>query len=202
MAAAEIASPPVETVTVYFDDAGWIVAYLSKDKPAVALWKHQLVEGETADDPKASERLEKNLLVMAIGEVIVANDPEAGNVNHSEINYYDWQYPECDAFALFTGVANGGESDPISFVIPRTIKAIQSSAAVVITEQTDDGGTVSASVAVDGKTVAEADAGVPLAAANFTLNRDPESTSLHRVVVRSAADNGAAGAIMLLYQKP
>ena len=202
MTAAEIGSAPVETVTVYFDDAGWIVAYLSKDKPAVSLWRHQLVDDETTDDPKANERLETNLLVIAINEVVLANDSESSEMNHSDVNYFDWRYPECDAFVLFTGVADGGESDPISFVIPRTIKAIRSSAAVVIAEQTDGGGTASAGIAVDGATAAEASAAAPLAAATFTLNRDPESTSLHRVVVRSAADNSAAGAIMLLYQRP
>ena len=207
MFAAAIPSSPTENVTAYFDDQGWVVAYLPKDRPAAAIWKHGSADGATPDDPKAKEDLEKNLLVLAINEVLKANDANAAGVSHSEVAYYDWENEDCDAFALFSVAASGGESEPVKFVIPRTITEIQASAAVVISEQAQGGGSTTASIDVDGNTVAEANAEQLRNSAEFELDREVDEngkpkTSLHRVVVDVSADNVAAGVVMLVYDKP
>ena len=151
--------------------------------------------------------LANNLLVLAINEVLKANDASAAQVGHSAVAYYDWENEDCDAFALFSAVARGGASDPVKFVIPRTIKEIRASAAVVITEQAQGGGSVTASVAVDGKTVASATGNGLRNAAQFGLDRATDAdgayqTSLHEAIVDVGADNIAAGVVMLLYDKP
>ena len=207
MFAAVVSPAPTENVTVYYDDTGWIVAYLPKDRPAAAIWKHGSAEGAITDDPKANEDLEKNLLVLAINEVLKANDANAAEVGHPDIAYYDWANENCDAFALFSAVASGTSSDPVKFVIPHTITEIQASAAVVLEEQATDGDSVTASVTVDGKAVVLANGSEPRNAAEFQLDRetdedDKPKTSLHKVVVDVSSDNVAAGVIMLVYDKP
>lgn len=202
MQAAVISPYPTENVTVYFDDEGWIVAYLPHDRPAAALWKHGSADGESANDPKADQHLDRNLLVLAINEVMVAQDPSSGELKSSDVTYYDWTCPDCDALALFTGVSRGGTSDEIKFVVPHTISLVQPSAAVVIIEPIDTGDSVTANVAVDGEVVVSANADRPLNVADFNLRRDVESTSLHRVVVNGPSDNVSVGAIMLLYDRP
>lgn len=207
MFAAVIPSSPTENVTVYFDDQGWVVAYLPKDRPASAIWKHGSAKDATTDDPKANEDLEKNLLVLAINEVLKANDANAAGVSHSEVAYYDWDNEDCDAFALFSAVASGGASEPVKFVVPYTISEIQASAAVVIEEQAQGGGSATASVVVDGNTVVAASASQLRNAVEFQLDRETDEsgkpkTSLHKVVVDVGADNDAAGVVMLVYDKP
>ena len=151
MYSAVIPAAPVENVSVYFDDQGWIVAYLPKGTPAAAIWKYKSVA-----DATGNQELENNLLVLAINEVLRAHDRDAEGISHAEVAYYDWENEDLDAFALFSASAVGGESHPIKFVIPRTITDVQASAAVVISEQIEQGGADSASIAVDGKTSARA----------------------------------------------
>ena len=202
MHAAFVSPRPTENVTVYFDDQGWIVAYLPTGKPAAAIWKYKSV-----GDTTGNAELANNLLVLAINEVLKANDASAAQVGHAAVAYYDWENENCDAFALFSAVADGGVSEPVKFVIPRTIKEIRASAAVVITEQAQGGGSVTASVAVDGKTVASATGNGLRNAAQFGLDRATDAdgayqTSLHEAIVDVGADNIAAGVVMLLYDKP
>lgn len=202
MYAAVISPKPVERVTVYFDDQGWVVAYLPKGRPAAAIWKHKSVP-----DATGNEELEHNLLVLAINEVLKADDANAAGVGHSDVAYYDWDNESCDAFAMFSAVASAGASDPVKFVIPRTITEIQASATVVIAEQTQGGDNITASVDVDGKPVVAGDADQLRNSAKFQLNREIDEdgepkTSLHEVVVEVGADNVAAGVVMLVYDKP
>lgn len=202
MSAAIIGPPPVENVFVYFDADGWIVSYLPHDRPAAALWKYDSAEGETANDPKSDEHLAKNLLVIAINEVMIADDREANKSVPSDLQYYDWTCPQCDAFALFSGVSKGGVSKQIKFVVPYTISLIRGSAAIAITEPVEQGDSVTASVSIDGATITTATADTLLNSADFNLNRDVETTTLHRVVIDSPYDNAASAAIMLLYDRP
>ena len=202
MYAAVVSPAPTETVTVYYDDQGWIVAYLDRDRPAAALWKHRSADGKAQSQSTADEDLKRNLLVLAINEVLRAHDAGASEVSHDEIGYFDWRNPELDAFVLFSVVTDGGESDPVRFVVPHTIDAVNASAAVLITNHTDTGSTATASIKVDGAIVADASGDRRLASAEFALNRNAGETSLHRVVVDTGDQDSAAGVVMLLYDKP
>ena len=197
---AAVASPkPVENVTVYFDDQGWIVAYLPKDRPAVAMWKHDPTD-EPSTDP--DRFLKDNLLIVAINQVLLANADEPLNEPSEHIGYYDWSNPECDAFLLFTSSTTGSASEPVQFVIPHTIDDVRASAAVLLTGQQAAGAGAIAEILADGKSVVSTNTDSLLNSANFTLDRVEEETSLHRMVVDANADEPAVGAMMLLYDKP
>ena len=195
---AAVGGHPVEPrkITVYYDDRGWVVAYLPKGEPTAAIWRH-----DTADPG-----LNQNLLVLAINEVLHA--AELTSVTHDGVGYYHWQYPDCNAFLLFSSAASGGESSPVNFVIPPTIADVQASAAVLITSRYSKGGDpVSASVALGGETVVTADATTLLRVEKFVIKRptdenDDHQTSLHKMSVTVSGDDTAAGVVMLLYDKP
>ena len=210
MFVAVISPAPIENVTVYFDDQGWVVAYLPRDRPAAAIWKYKSVGDATGD-----EELENNLLVLAIKEVLKAGDIDTSEIIDDEgkytVKYYDWENEDCDAFALFSAATKDGvKSEPVKFVVPHTITEIQASAAVVIEEQVQGSDSVTASIDVDGNTVAEANAEQLRNAEEFTLAREMDEerdngsyrTSLHKVVVDVSTDNDATGVVMLVYDKP
>lgn len=195
MFAAVVSPAPTESVTVYYDDTGWIVAYLPKGRPAAAIWKYH-----PQDDTTDTEELENNLLVLAINEVLKADGKAA--ISPDDVKYYDWENEECNAFALFGTVAKeGGKSDTVKFVVPRTITEIGASAAVVMTEPIDQGGYNIASVVIDENRV-PANTDYPRNAAGFELARDTNETSLHEMTVYVSEDNKAAGVVMLVYAKP
>ena len=186
-------------VTVYYDDRGWVVAYLPPDEPAVGIWRYDRTK-QPAND------LEQNLLVLAINEVLTVarkDVPEIVYVGDRTVGYYHWKYPQYNAYVLFSHTSNGGESEPVRFVVPPTIESILASASVLITsEQTDDQPTVTAGLMVDDSAVVTVQEPTRLDVSGFALERTRDATSLHEVTV--AVDDGgtAAGAVMLLYTKP
>ena len=193
--------PETRQVTVYYDDRGWVVAYLPADDPAAGIWKYDPM-GQPADD------LQQNLLFLAINEVLdtaeeVMHGIDIARANHDSVGYYHWQHPKLNAFVLFSHESSGGTSEPVRFVVPPTIKSILASASVLITsEQTDDQPTVTAGLMVDDSAVVTVQEPTRLDVSGFALERTRDATSLHEVTV--AVDDGgtAAGAVMLLYTKP
>ncbi len=222
VAAAGVAVPP-QDITVYYDDQGWIVAYLACElaadgqdgptcDPAAAIWKHDPTDGETGE-----QELGSNLLVLAINEVIGAHNgslPEADHLDmvshngdpdgNNKVSYYDWQNGACNAFVMFSATSDGGESHPVHFVIPHTIKTqeIHASSAALITRQQAEGSETLAATIVDDAITTFALGDELLHAASFTLERDDGKTSLHTMSVSVDEGESAAGAVMLLYKRP
>ena len=111
---------PTRLVTVYYDDRGWVVAYLPADEPAAGIWKYD-PQDQIGND------LGQNLLVLAINEVLTVarNDvPEIVDANHEAVGYYHWRHQNHNAFVLFSHSSGGGTSEPVRFVVPPTIKDI------------------------------------------------------------------------------
>ena len=193
-------------VTVYYDDRGWVVAYLPADDPAASIWKYDPQDIPDKPGQKAND-LEQNLLFLAINEVLyvaeeVMTDIDIAQANHDSVGYYHWEYPDYNAFVLFSHKSSGGTSEPVRFVVPPTIQDIRASAAVLdTTDATPAAG--KASLNVDRKPVAETSRASRMVAKGFALDRpDPTVTTLHEVTVTAGAGGTAAGAVMLLYTKP
>ncbi len=198
-------------VMVYFDDRGWVVAYLPAREPAAGIWRYDVIGSNPSDGSEITEHLEQNLLVLAINEVLNAgktHNPELSIITHDDVGYYDWQNAECNAFLLFNNVAKAGTSQPANFVIPPAIADVQASTAVLITSRYSIGGDpVSASVALGRETVVTADETTLLRVAKFDIERptddnDDRQTSLHKMSVTVSGNDTATGVVMLLYNKP
>ena len=196
MVAAIGPGPLVRNVTVYYDDRGWIVAYLPANEPAAAIWRYD----------GGAPKLEPNLLVLAINEVLSA--ATLTSVSHDDVGYYDWQNSNCNAFVLFSHQNDGNPPEPVNFVIPPRISEIHASAAVLITSRYDtDGAPVSASVVVEEERVATANETNLLSVAGFSIARPTDEngnhqTSLHQMTVTVSENDTATGVVMLLYKKP
>ena len=199
---------PPRWVTVYYDDRGWVVAYLPADAPAAGIWRY-----DPQDQDQQVNDLEQNLLLLAINEVVAAANKvlsdlgdevsEIADADHDSVGYYHWQYPDYNAFVLFSHESSGGTSDPIRFVVPPTIENIDASASVLITSiPTDDQPTVTAELMVDDGAVASARQPDRLAVAGFALERTDDASRLYEVTVSVTPDATAAGAVMLVYTRP
>ncbi len=190
---------PPRPVTVYYDDRGWVVAYLPADAPAAGSWRYDSLEQETI-------ALKQNLLVLAINEVLTVakqDVPEIVDANENTVGYYHWQYPDYNAFVLFSHESNGGTSDPVRFVVPPTIENILASASVLITsKETDDQPTATAELMVDDSVVVSVQQPDRLAVAGFELERTDDASRLYEVTVSVTPNTTAAGAVMLVYTRP
>ena len=198
-------------VTVYYDDRGWIVAYLPPGVPAAAIWRHKAAPGATSTYPIPDAHLEHNLLVLAINAVLDASkyDHNVARVAHTAVGYYHWEYPDCNALMMFSHLSKW-ETTRIRFIIPATISHLRASAAALITSAYEGGETTSAKVFVgedvkkDGKPVAVATAPDYLVASKFNLARATGESSVHYMWVSVEGNyiKSSAGVVMLLYSKP
>ncbi len=197
---------PSTLVNVYYDDRGWIVAYLPVGEPAALIWRHDELYSNDDEDKglNVSQGLEENLLILAINEALTASDPSLAAVTHESAGYYDWENPDCNAFMVFSDSKNGkGSGDApggVVFVVPSTIKTVLSSAAVLITTPLEDGGEVSAAVMIDGEPATSAPHDdEAIASSHFALNRSGDIATRHRMSVNATPGKSAIGVVVLLY---
>ena len=186
---------PSTLVNVYYDNRGWIVAYLPVGEPAALIWRHDALYD--------ADGLEENLLILAINEALTASDPSLAPVTHESAGYYDWENPDCNAFTVFSDSTDGGVSGGVDFVVPSTIKTVLSSAAVLIISPKEIGGEVSAAVMIDGEPATSAPHDdEAIASSHFELNRSGDIATRHRMSVDATPGKSAVGVVVLLYQKP
>ncbi len=194
---------PPTTVNLYFDSRGWMVAYLPADTPAVAIWRPDSPNAMHDDEYDATVGLANNLFVVALAEAQAIAGWGGGPVAHADIRYYDWQNPDCDGFVLFTNAAGGSDAAPVEFFIPKGIGSVHPSAAVLITSYPAADDSRRAELAIDGQAVAaDPEAGRLLRANTFELSRSKRSISRHVMALDVSAGTTAAGAVLLLYDKP
>ena len=190
---------PPRPVTVYYDDRGWVVAYLSADDPAAGIWRYDPLDQQTND-------LEQNLLVLAINEVLTVarqDVPEIVDAGHDTVGYYHWQYPQHNAFLLFGHDSSGGTSDPVRFVVPPTIESILPSASLLLTSAPTPGQTsVTAELTVDGSAVVSVQQPDRSAVSGFALKRTDDASRLYEVAIEVDPGATATGAVMFVYTKP
>ena len=196
---------PIRQVTVYYDDRGWVVAYLPADEPAAGIWRYDPQDSPDTPGQKIND-LDQNLLLLAINEVLAAARKDVSQIadaDHDTVGYYHWQYPECNAFVLFSDESSGETADPIRFVVPPTIEHILASASVLITSiPTNDQPTVTAELMVDDSVIVSARQPDRLAVAGFALERTDDASRLYEVTIAVDGGGTAAGAVMLVYTKP
>ena len=204
---AAIRPEDAEEVTLYYDDRGWIVAYLPAPKPAAAIWRYRplnAADGDTAKRP--DELLEDNLLILGINAVLKANNSAANAITHEMAGYHHWQCPQCDAFILFSNQTKIGKSAPVSIIIPPTITTIKASAAALIAHIPVGGESARASVLIDGDPKATAmvtaETSDYLKVASFPLTPNTEHSSVYRMAVSGDDDKLSVGVVMLVYDKP
>ena len=192
--------PPPTNVNVYFDDQGWVVAYLPAGQPAAAIWRYSSPNAATSNEYDSSADLANNLLVLAINATLTAANVSTGAITYAMVSYFDWEHPDCDAYVLFSSSA----SRPVGFLVPSTIKELHASGAVLITSNTEGGSTSSAELRVDGAVAATAQADKTiLATTKFDLNRSDGVVSQHQMSIMVTEESTtAAGVVMLLYNKP
>ena len=194
---------PPATVYIYIDDLGWVVAYLPTGEPAAAVWRHGTTSDSGSGEAPAQADLENNLLVQGIFATLTSAGYDASGVTHSTVGYYDWEHPECDAFALFSNRAGVSEAHPVEFLVPAAITDLHGSAAVIITTPTEEGSEAFGQLTVDGRAAATARAGDGLRMVeHFDLSRSDGSVSEHKMSVVASAGIAAAGAVVLLYDRP
>lgn len=204
MQGAVVPSTPSPTeVSVYFDDQGWIIAYLPADTPAAAIWRYDGAE-RTAAAANSNSELDDNFLSRAIG-LVVSAAASSVDAYAGPSGYYDWKNPQCDAYVLFSNRVGKQSSHPVRFLIPERIDDIKASAAVLIIDHPEGGSTEQAQLRVDGAVKVSASRATDQKqhnVASFDLEIADGPVSQHAMTIEAAAGVAAVGVVMLMYDKP
>ena len=121
------------TVNLYYDDQGWVVAYLSKDEASAMVLQAREIDEESPliDD----DDIGNTTLLDAINVVVdEALDETAIGSDDKGLGYYHWQFPNADNFLMMMiSMKNTGEY-PVQFAVPGSITVSEISASLWVAQ--------------------------------------------------------------------
>ena len=122
----------ITTVHVYYDDQGWIVAYLPANTPSAQIWQARTLD---AENPSLSD-VSHTVLLDAINIIYVdgLNNNTPLTATADGLGYYHWRHPDAANFLLLALARGeeGGASYPVSFAVPADFELAEVSAAMWI----------------------------------------------------------------------
>ena len=186
-------------VNLYYDDQGWVVAYLPKDAPASQIWQ---AREEDVEDPELTD-ISNTTLLDAINVVIAEGlNQTAITADDTDLGYYHWHHTDYSSF-LMMAVTRGTQGEyPVSFAIPESLKVAEVSATMWISQD------VNTTAPCATLTLDKADLIPQKCVKGFyhstaKLNDFKDSTAHNFKLVQSRSDAGASGALlMLVYSAP
>ena len=118
-------------VNLYYDDQGWIVAYLPNDAPSSQIWQ---AREEDEEDPEVRD-ISNTTLLEAINVVVDdALKEMAIAPDDSGLGYYHWQHTTADNFLMMAIARTGQGEYPVQFAVPESLAVSEVSASMWISQ--------------------------------------------------------------------
>ena len=182
------------SVNLYYDDEGWIVAYLPDDQPASQVWQAKALDWET---PLITD-INDNTLLDAINVVIDEALQETA-IEHDDtgLGYYHWQHTEADNFLMLAVSRDERGEYPVQLAVPDSIVVKEVSATMWVSQGTHAQAPCAKVTVDDADVIAETCAkGIYSATTSLTVS---EGTSTHSwKLIQSERDGGASGSLLMI----
>jgi hypothetical protein len=179
-------------VNVYYDNEGWVVAYLPRDSESSRVWQAADLD---AENPYLDD-VSNTTLLNAVNEVL--DGAGKGPIGPQDLSYYHWQHPEATNFLMFAVALEGVGSKFVSFDVPASFSVVEASMAQWSTEAIG-GSPCNALTLLD-------DSQVFTSCGQEFLHDFVELTSSTHVIelrVDGTSEGGAAGSLaMIIYSMP
>ena len=190
------------TVNLYYDDQGWVVAYLPKDAPSSQIWQAREVD---ENDPEMTGADLGNTLLLDAINVALEEALEGTKImpDDAKLGYYHFKYPNADNFLMMASARGDEGQSPISFTVPATLMVKEVSVTLWITQPAGEVAPCAKVALDDADLIAEKCAkGIYHASPNLTTFNAKTAHAM-KLMNRSTSDEGAAGALlMVVYDKP
>lgn len=121
----------VSTVNLYYDDEGWIIAYLPSGAASSQIWQ---ARKEDVENPVVTDIALTTLLDTLNVVISEALGKTAINSDESDLGYYHWQYPTADNFLMMAVSRQDQGEYPVQFSIPTTLNVSEISATLWISQ--------------------------------------------------------------------
>ena len=187
------------TVNLYYDDQGWVVAYLSRDvASALVLQAYDIDE----EDPKIEDDDIGNTILLDAINVVVkeALDETAIGADNDDLGYYHWQFPNADNFLMMM-ISRADQSEyPVQFAVPSSITLSEISASMWVS-QGNNASAPCAKVTLDGSDLIEQRCAKGIYHGKATLTASEETKTYNWKLMQSSQDEGGSGSLMvIIYQ--
>ncbi|MDE2779477.1 MAG: hypothetical protein OXI91_07375 [Chloroflexota bacterium] len=182
------------SVNLYYDDEGWIVAYLPMDEPASQIWQAKDIDWET---PLITD-INDNTLLDAINVVIdEALDETAIDHDDAGLGYYHWQHSEADNFLMLAVSREERGEYPVQLAVPDSITVNEVSSTMWISQGTYAQAPC-ASVRVDDTDVIAETCTKGIYSATTSLTEAEGTSTYSWKLIQTERDGGASGALLMI----
>ena len=122
----------VSPVNLYYDDQGWVVAYLPRGAPSSQIWQAAPLD---AENPSLTDATLTHTLLDAINVVLdeaLGETPVA--LADPGLSYHHWRYDGIESFLLLAAALGQAGSYPVSFAVPASLDIREVSATLWVAQ--------------------------------------------------------------------
>lgn len=186
------------SVNLYYDDQGWIVAYLPANAPSSQIWQALNLNKDSDTPFETIDHILLNAINIVISEAL--RDDEIGK---EVLNYYHWQHEDAKSFLMMASVRKYEGTQPIAFTIPQSFDVAEVSATMWVAVKGVDGIVPCAVMALDEKNLLTKQCARGLYHETVDLYQMGRNAAHNFTLTQSESDQGASGALlMLVYSAP
>ena len=182
------------TVNLYYDDEGWIVAYLPSGTSSSQIWQ---AREENPENPEITDI--SNTTLLDTINVVVDDALGETAIEHydTSLGYYHWQHTDADNFLMMAVSRQIQGEYPVQFSVPSTLTVAEVSATmwVSLASNTDP---PCAKVTLDDSDLIteQCTKGISSSTANLS---DFDNQANHTwKLIQSERDEGASGALLMI----
>ena len=182
------------SLNLYYDDEGWIVAYLPKGAPSSQVWQ---AREESTENPEVTD-ISTTTLLDAINVVVnEALGETAIEADNTGLGYYHWQHQDADNF-LMMAVSRGEKGEyPVQFSVPDTLTVAEVASTLWIAQ----GGNTQApcaNVALDDASLIAKKCTRGIFSAMVDLSGFGAKSAHNWKLTQSETNEGASGALLII----
>ena len=185
------------TVNLYYDDEGWIVAYLSSGVASALIWQAKNVDVENPDVDEIGDTILLNAINVvvddALGKTAIEDDDSA-------LGHYHWQLPEADNFLMMVISRQDQGEYPVQFAVPDSLTLKEISSSLWVSQGTNTDAPCAQVTLDDVDLIAEK---CKKGIYSGTINpANMANTTAHTwTLTQSARDEGGSGSLMIIIYK-
>ena len=182
------------TVNLYYDDEGWIVAYLPNNAASAQIWQ---AKGLDTESPEVSD-ISSTTLLEAINVVVdEALDETAIASDDSDLGYYHWQHTTADNFLMMAIVRKEQGEYPVQFSVPEALTVSEVSASLWIS-QGSNAQAPCAKVTLDDADLIAKQCTKAIYSASKNVNDFDDMTGHSWKLIHSERDAGGSGSLLMI----
>lgn len=182
------------SLNLYYDDEGWIVAYLPKDTPSSLVWQ---ARKEDPENPAVTD-ISTTTLLDAINVVVnEALGETAIEPDNTGLGYYHWQHQDADNF-LMMAVSRAEQGEyPVQFSVPGTLTVAEVASTLWIS-QGENTQAPCANISLNDSALIAKQCKKGIFSAKVDLSGFGDQTAHNWKLTQSERDEGGSGALLII----